>query len=338
MKKYFIVLLLMTLVVGESLAQKLSHIGQYYLIPHTLNPAFTGIEDYLDLKGGYRFTTLPNELSLGALPSNYFVAANYSIHAGEIGNPGFKALRISNPSQLPGLDETRTARHGIGLTFARRELGVYENTVALASYAFHLPIANKWTAALGVSGGFTQGVVNPGNIVVIDGSDPIFQSLTTAGTNSTFDLNAGLTLFSQNLYVGYAMNQLTSGTIQSVSIPDSANVRYITHTTQAGFQFRPRQDYQVQFSGVVNIRPDLGVTYVAAAKMVYQELITLGLGYRSEGSITGYLGLVLGAQITVGYAYDYAVGSGLRDYTTGSHELVLGYRLMNPYFKPTRFW
>ncbi|HAA17029.1 MAG TPA: hypothetical protein DCE41_37080 [Cytophagales bacterium] len=344
MKKYISLLALAILMCGPAAAQKLSHFGQYHLMPHTLNPAFTGIEDYLDLKAGFRFSTLPASLDETQVPNNYFLAANHSIHAPEKGNPAANALRISDPSSLiPAIQESTKPRprHGVGLTFARREVGIYENTLALASYAYHQPLFGNWVGALGISSGWTQERIRPGDFIVIDGSDPIFMGLSTnGGTFNTLDLNAGLTLYNPNVYVGYAMNQIASGAISGSAADQGSVISYITHTIQGGVQFSPNNtgDYQLQLSGVANINPDLGLTYVAAGKVQYQELITLGLGYRSEQAITGYLGLVLGARLTAGYSYDYILNGSIREYTTGAHEIILGYRLLNKFLKPTNFW
>lgn len=345
MKKYISIFALALVVALPLQAQKLSHFSQYHLMPHTFNPAFTGIEDYLDLKAGFRFNTVPNTVNDFRTPANYFVGANFSIRSGERVSPGFKAIRNTRPSAAENFStmeyhDDAVLRHGIGLTLSRRDIGPFSNTSALVSYALHMPISRKWTATMGISTGLTQDVLRPNEYQVVDTNDPIFVGLNTNGGNVlAADLNIGAALHHEDMYVAYALNQILRGEVSSTAIEsDSVAVNYMTHTAQAGYRFQLTPGYQLMLSGALNMRPDLGSTYVGSAKIMMHEAFTFGLGYRSDGALTGYLGLLYDYRFTLGYSYDLNLGDARQAYTTGAHELVIGIALNNRYFKTPYFW
>lgn len=332
--------------VSSAIGQKLSYFSQFHQIPHTLNPSFTGIEDFLDLKAGFRFSTLPSEaIGENSLPNNLFFAANFSLRPPEQVPAGFKSLRTSNAEAakvlLEAYDSNRpfVRRHGIGITFARRDIGNYDRTVGLLSYALHLPLFGKVSASLGVSGGFLQERLGAGNYQVIDTSDPIYEDLIdNGGSQITADMNAGINLYHPAWYVGYSMNQLLRGVVVSNTANDVKSVQYLTHTAQAGVRFPISNSFRMLVSGVANISPDLGTNFTAMGKVQYLDLVTVGVGYRSEGALTGYIGFLSDYRLNLGYSFDYFFNRTGQVYVTGSHEIVLGFALFNNNYKAPYFW
>ena len=61
------------------------------------------------------------------------------------------------------------------------------------------------------------------------------------------------------------------------------------------------------------------------ARARYKKLFSFGVGYRWNDAVTATLALEI-KNFYVGYAYDYPVSS-IAKASSGSHELVAGYRL-----------
>lgn len=61
-----------------------------------------------------------------------------------------------------------------------------------------------------------------------------------------------------------------------------------------------------------------------SANLLFNEKFTLGLGYRLGASVSGLAGFQITEDLLIGYAYDYNT-SGLNQFTSGSHELMLRY-------------
>ena len=57
--------------------------------------------------------------------------------------------------------------------------------------------------------------------------------------------------------------------------------------------------------------------------LTYQNKLWLGTNYRTSGDIGVLLGYSIGNRYLIGYSYDM-ISSNLGDYTSGSHEFVLG--------------
>ena len=301
----------------------------------------------MDIKAGFRFSTLRQDVISQAdigLPNNYFVAANFSIRPPDKINPTFKSLRISNPTAAASFanavyEERFIQRHGVGVTMSRRDVGNYQNTTALVSYALHLPIWEEISASLGVSTGAIQEQLIFGALNLFDENDPVYLSLQSSdGPRFSVDLNAGLNVYHPNFYVGYAVNQLLRSSYNAVTLEsDSVAISYLTHTGQLGIQFLITPDFELQLSGVVNQSVDIGLSYATALKVQYHDALTFGVGYRSEGAVTGYIGLLSDYRFTVAYAYDF-IFSESSNYLSGSHEIVLGMTLLNRLYKPPYFW
>lgn len=57
--------------------------------------------------------------------------------------------------------------------------------------------------------------------------------------------------------------------------------------------------------------------------VLYRERVWLGLGYRTGDALVAMVEYQIDPQLRIGYAYDMTT-SRLRNYTSGSHEVMLG--------------
>ena len=75
------------------------------------------------------------------------------------------------------------------------------------------------------------------------------------------------------------------------------------------------------------------------AKIQYRDLIWAGASYRLQAGYAGMLGINISNKFNVSYAYDYAT-TRLQTFTSGTHELVLGFLLGNKYgdWCPRNLW
>ena len=128
---------------------------QYILNNYILNPALTGIENYVDAKLSIRnqWTGIN-----GAPVTNYF-----TIH----GPIGKEDLRTSATSfQVPGDNPrgpeywkqytTSAPHHGIGLTVMNDKAGYINRWSIAATYAYHKPLSYRTTLAAGFSLGISS--------------------------------------------------------------------------------------------------------------------------------------------------------------------------------------
>ncbi len=63
-------------------------------------------------------------------------------------------------------------------------------------------------------------------------------------------------------------------------------------------------------------------------RVQYADRLWGGLQYRHKDSLGGVLGMALSSNLTLTYAYEYPL-SAISSVSTGSHEVLLGFRFNN---------
>lgn len=320
------------------IAQQRPHYTQYILNNYILNPAITGIENYVDVKMSMR----DQWVGLNGAPKTMYLSAH--------GPLGKKDYRTSATSfQVPGENprgryywENYTAaepHHGIGMTVVNDKTGSFNRFTANLTYAYHLGL----TPTTNLSGGFSAGITN----VSIDRSkhdfsgtgDP-FDPATGASLSSELnrirpDLGVGLWLYSRNYFVGFSAQQIIP---QKLAFTDDATFltegRLVPHLfLTAGYRFMIGED--------INAVPSMMIKYVQNSsnndfqpeinlKMQYRDLLWVGGSYRYEDGYAAMAGINVSNTFNVGYAYDFTT-TALNTVSRGTHEIMVGFIIGNKY-------
>jgi len=319
-------------------AQQRPHYTQYILNNYILNPAITGIENYVDVKMSMR----DQWVGLNGAPKTMYLSAH--------GPLGKKDYRTSATSfQVPGENprgryywENYTAaepHHGIGMTVVNDKTGSFNRFTANLSYAYHLGLS----PTTNLSGGFSAGITN----VSIDRSkhdfsgtgDP-FDPATGSSLSSELnrirpDLGVGLWLYSRNYFVGFSAQQIIP---QKLTFTDDATFltegRLVPHLfLTAGYRFMIGEDINavpsmmikyVQNSSNNDFQPELNL------KMQYRDLLWVGGSYRHQDGYAAMAGLNVSNTFNVGYAYDFTT-TALNTVSKGTHEIMVGFIIGNKY-------
>lgn len=344
--KKTILLIPVWLVSVAAIAQQRPHYTQYILNNYILNPALSGIENYVDLK----ISTRDQWVGLtGAPRTSYF-----SIQ----GPIGKKDYRTSSTSfQIPGQNprgryywENYTAaepHHGIGLTMVNDRTGSFNRFTINATYAYHLGLSPTMNLSAGFSGGIT-------NISIdrtkhdFSGTGDIYDPATGTSINKELnkirpDLGFGMWLYTKNYFIGLSAQQIIP---QKLSFVDDAAIltkgRLVPHMfLSGGYRFLLTDDINaipsvmlkyVQNSSKNDFQPELNL------KFQYQDLFWLGGSYRYEDGYAAMGGLNIGNTFNVGYAYDFTT-TALNTVSKGTHEILVGFLLGNKYSeKCPRCW
>jgi len=344
--KKTILLIPVWLVSVAAIAQQRPHYTQYILNNYILNPALSGIENYVDLK----LSTRDQWVGLtGAPRTSYF-----SIQ----GPIGKKDYRTSSTSfQIPGQNprgryywENYTAaepHHGIGLTMVNDRTGSFNRFTINATYAYHLGLSPTMNLSAGFSGGIT-------NISIdrtkhdFSGTGDIYDPATGTSISKELnkirpDLGFGMWLYTKNYFIGLSAQQIIP---QKLSFVDDAAIltkgRLVPHLfLSGGYRFLLTDDINaipsvmlkyVQNSSKNDFQPELNL------KLQYQDLFWLGGSYRYEDGYAAMGGLNIGNTFNVGYAYDFTT-TALNTVSKGTHEIMVGFLLGNKYSeKCPRCW
>jgi type IX secretion system PorP/SprF family membrane protein len=188
---------------------------QYIFNSILFNPAVAGIENYIDLKVGYR----KQWAGLADAPTTQYV----SIHA-PIGDNYVRSSINSfsqegyNPMSRSFVNTYTSAEphHGIGLYALTDKAGRIRNTSLNLAYAYHLGLSNVLNLAVGASGGMSSINIDVDNIIAEQIDDPLF----LADNNNLLrpDVSIGIWLYSAQFFAGFSGKKYLVEHIRSKTI------------------------------------------------------------------------------------------------------------------------
>ncbi|MEA5461220.1 type IX secretion system membrane protein PorP/SprF [Arcicella sp. LKC2W] len=316
-------------------AQSKPQYSQYMMNSYLINPAISGIEDYVDIKTGYRnqWTDFP-----GA-PSTYYVSANIPIGKPDRTSTGAtpnisKTIRrpLSLSTEFRGAARV-PGHHGIGIAIVSDHIGANTQNSITASYAYHIPVSGNVKLSIGASGGITQYSVDFSKIQVRDNPD---QAILDNGSLSAIQpyINLGAWLYSRHFFLGLSANQLIfdnfnyQNSNQTVSTYSWIGTAYPHYFLTAGYRAEINEDWAVIPSTLIKRVNQAPMSFDINLKAVHKDRFWFGGSYRHKDAVVGLLGVNISSFINLGYSYDYTL-SDIRERSKGSHEVVLGIMLNN---------
>ncbi|MGV3538511.1 MAG: PorP/SprF family type IX secretion system membrane protein [Rufibacter sp.] len=292
-------------------------LSQYGRLPYFYNPAAAGMEDFTDLKVGYK----QQWNGMNTVPRSYLLAASHAFNG--VNLPNFASYG-NNKSVKP------TAKHapkvGVSGFMLKEDAGAFSDLQVGASTAAHVPVSRQFYLSGGLTVRYNQVNVNLGDLHVRDMQDVYYQGLVGSdGSLRYFSIDAGLLLYSAQTYVGYSAQRLMRVRLNEEL--DSGQKSYIRHTAMVGHAFQLDQDWDFAPGALVRYEGNLNLLVNLNAKVRYQNLVWAGLGVVPEGSVSGLVGFAPNNRITINYSYDYSL-AGPNEFAFGdSHEIVVGMAL-----------
>ncbi|MBE0646240.1 MAG: type IX secretion system membrane protein PorP/SprF, partial [Bacteroidales bacterium] len=242
------------------------------------------------------------------------------------GAPRTTCLTVHTPLRNPHI--------GLGVYMYRDELGPTVDYNVMASFAYRILFpASK--LAFGVSAGIKYYNIDWN---VLHPLDPVDQLLVNDASNRVVpDVDFGIYYSHARYYAGISVKHL----LQNQMIVSST-----APTGEATFT-RLRANFYGIAGGTISLAskfvflPSVLVKYVANApvqadinaRFLLLDILTLGVGYRTNSAIDLMVGVDVGKGFSVGYSYDIWFNA-LRSHNSGSHEIRISYE--TDLFKRTR--
>jgi type IX secretion system PorP/SprF family membrane protein len=290
-----------TLVVIPINAQQNPQFSQYLQNPFVLNPALTGVEDYVDINLGYRHQWT----GFDGAPKTATLSINSAIYA----------------SRAPYLPHDGSSHQGIGAFVYSDDFGPIQQNGFYGSYAYHLKVSEDWFLSVGTFIGATQFKFDDSDIVVFDNpSDPLIQNVSSIN----FDMSIGFYAYSKYLFFGLAANQIFSNDI-SFSDTNNGGALLPNYNMLLGSRISINEKTQFVPFGLVKAVDNGPIQWDAGVKFIYDNKFWGGMAYRNEEAIIGFFGLNLFENVLLSYSYDWVTAqfSGMQ---SGTHEIIIGYR------------
>lgn len=273
-------------------AQQIPQYSQYMINDYVLNPAVTGMHDYWEVKSNNRL----HWVGITDAPRTFILSAHGPFRKYNMGMGGSIFADITGP----------TSRVGFYL-----------------SYAYHLKLSKSLKLGMGLSMGLLQYRIDGTKITLYQDGDPVLpqQVMTVYTADATFGLN----LQHKNFTVGISLPQIIGNNLKFLENSDaSANSLARHYMLMGGYTFHV---------GDFGIMPNVLLKYVyptlpqfdAGLKLDWRDQFWIGASYRHEDAVSFMGGLSYKDFLVIGYAYDMTT-SNLRNYSDGTHELMVGVR------------
>lgn len=320
MKRIQLIGSLLLLISGISaMAQQQGQYSMYMVNQYVLNPAVTGTEDYIDLKAGFR----AQWVGLEDAPKSYYVTGHAPIgkHMGHTDHEDVKPL----------------AWHSVGGMLTGENTGPLNKTNFYVSYAYHLPLSSKINVSLGAFLGGQQYRAKQSELTPLVNNDP---TINQASSAISPDGSLGLWVYGKRFYVGTSTLQIFNNKVNVSSDGTSSSTRLNRH-------YFATAGYRIKLDSNWTLVPSIMIKGIAPApasldlncKIRWQDKFWGGVSWRNMDAVVGIIGMTLQQKYDIGYSYDYTT-SQLANYSSGSHEIVIGYRISHLSKKPApaQFW
>jgi type IX secretion system PorP/SprF family membrane protein len=149
--------------------------------------------------------------------------------------------------------------------------------------------------------------------------------LTQYQTKIVPDFGGGLYIHNEKWYLGVSAPQLYQSPIRLYENGDHKGTLVTHFLVNGAYKFNASDDFKVEPSFMLKYASPAPVKLDVGARVIYQEQIWLGIGYRHNDAYTALLGFMYKNYLMIGYSYDFTT-TNLKKYSTGTHELMLGLR------------
>ena len=311
-------------------AQQRPQYTQYILNNFILNPAISGIENYIDVKAGYRrqwqgLSGAPETsyISIHApIGNNFRYGTSTSVPEGGGSNPNNRSYLQNYMASEP--------HHGVGFTAVSDKAGPISRTDVNLNYAYHIGITEQINVSLGVAAGVSKIFLDRSQLIL---ENPADQAIGTGNFNQLKpDLSAGVWLYGPRYFAGVSAQQLLKSPMgfsdDPVTYDQGRKVPHLFATF--GYKIYLGDDFAAIPSALLKVVSPVPMSVDVNLKLAYKDRFWLGGSYRKDDAFAGMAGFNVGSFMNIGYSYDVTT-SGLNTVSNGSHEIVLGIFLNNRY-------
>jgi type IX secretion system PorP/SprF family membrane protein len=288
---------------------------QYFQLSQLLNPAFTGLQNYTDIKIGSRqqwtsFEGAPKSYLLVNHPVR-FKAQNETVATGEeiVNQPGTQA--------------------GIAGFLIQKNIGGYKDLGAGLSFAAHVPVSAQYRLSLGLTTTYSTIKADLQEFIVRDESDQFYQSIKSAnGKLQYFTIDAGVLLSSKKLVAGYSVLRLASSRLDINDQVNSKDRLSTRHRAIFSYNHALNPDWEIIPSVLLAYEKFDGASVALNAKARYRSQYWGGVGIDPGNAFSVLAGFTWKDNFNFAYSYQLNIGE-IQSYSASAHEIVIGIAAFN---------
>ena len=220
---------------------------------------------------------------------------------------------------------SRIANIGLGANIYSDRNGIVTKTGIQLTYAYHINFNNEFQLSMGLSGSAFQYKLDDSNVYLHDPVDGLLD-----GKRKQFwvpDATAGLYVTNSKLFAGATLTDLFGSGIKlgkDIFKDNFSTAR--NFNVMGGYKFDLVDNFSLEPSFLLRANKFDFQTDINT-KLLYLDEYWLGVSYRTDNTIIAMVGMNID-MFYFGYAYDASMGT-IRNYNSGSHEIMLGLRFGN---------
>lgn len=292
-KRPLILLASITLLMHTAIAQQLPQLTQYQFNDYVFNPAVAGSRPFLELRSAHRYQWV----GIQDAPRTFTLSGASPIGE-KMGVGGYLFTDIVGPTRRTGIQ---------------------------FSYAYHIRLTEDLKLSPALSAGLIQFLIDGSKIQFHDPGDPIMDDQLRGGLDP--DAKFAFYLYHPRYWFGATAPQLFHNKLQLLEDSDPTLGRLEGHYyVTGGYRLPLGEDWKLEPSVLVKYVAPVPVKVDLTATVRYRNTMWLGASYRTNDAYTAMIGYWHKETFQFGYSYDI-ITSGLRNYSTGTHEVMLAITL-----------
>jgi type IX secretion system PorP/SprF family membrane protein len=275
-----------------ALGQQIPQYSQYMLNDYVLNPAITGKHDFWEVKSNNRL----NWIGITDAPRTFVLSAHGPF---------------------------RKQNMGMGVTIFSDVTGPTSRTGAHLSYAYHLKLSKSLRLGMGLSLGILQFRIDGTKVDLYTQGDPAFPNAVMSAYMA--DATFGLNLYHKNFQVGFSAPQIIGNKLDfDFGEGDGTSALARHFMLMGGYKFRVK-DFGIMPNVLLKYVHPAPPQFDAGLRLDYKDQFWIGANYRHDDAVSFLAGFLYRDFLLFGYSYDMNT-SNLRNYSDGSHEVMVGVR------------
>lgn len=295
MKRYILILIIISGLSIKASGQQTPLYTQYMFNKAIYNPAVAGVDPYFQIRSNHRFQWV-----------------------GMTDAPLTNALSFYGPH--------RSRPMGYGGYIYHDITGPTSRTSITGIYAYNIEIMPDIRLSMGLSAGIMQYRVDGTQITLKDPGDLALQG--EVHTSWVPDANIGVYLYHSDFWVGFSTAQLINTKLKLYEPGTGINKLRTHFFLSGGYIWEINPDWTLEPSAMLKGTAPKAVQFDINTRVIWQDMVWGGLSYRTGDAVSVLIGYSYEERIYFGYSYDITL-SGLRQYNTGTHEIMFGYRFNN---------
>ena len=287
-------------------AQQQPYFSTYFANPGIINPSLNSTYDNNNVALIYRSQWA------NYAPSNLYSSDNSP-------NTGILSLNLKSRDKL----------YSFGFNLISDNLGPKETFIFSPYIAIKKKINNS-NLSFSISPNFKSSTMNFNSLVFVNPADPF--NVGGRQTQSKPDIGLGISYHNNKILLSLGVDNITQPSFD-FGINDLVNKDLINISFLGKYFIQIDRDLILE--PFLLVRSDTkSYTFDMSGMITYKENINIGLSYRYDEALVGFLGysFLKKRKLYVGYSFDYVLKNVAAKSAT-SHELVLRYDLPTPQLK-----